>query len=128
MQRAGDAVIADLAKRLRERRLYKTYDVRSVGPDPDEQQRRARWIDRNFAEEIGAGKVIKDEGAKVSIYNEIGGDDARTHKKLHIVDLPAPIEISKLDGIPKALATPKQFTRYYFENESHRNQARNKRR
>lgn len=128
MQRATDGIVSEMAGRLQERQLYKTYDVRSVGPDKDAQQRRAKWIDRNFATEIAEGRVIKDEGAKVSIYTEIGGDDARTHKKLHIVDTPVPIEISKLDGIPKSLATPKQFTRYYFESESHRDQARQKRR
>ncbi len=40
----------------------------------------------DFASEITNGSVIKDDAASVSIYTPIGGDDERSHKKLHILD------------------------------------------
>jgi hypothetical protein len=71
------------------------------------------------------GSVIKDESAAIGIYTQIGGDDEKTHKKLHILDAGRPREITELSVVVRELAEKKrQFTRYYFETESDRNRAR----
>jgi uncharacterized protein len=124
MADAEDATIADLARRLRERRLYKTLDLRAFGHDEGRQRAAARRIDRDFQEELGSGAVIKDEGAAASLYSQIGGDDEKTHKKLHILDAGRPREITDLSRVVRELAQKQQFTRYYFESESDRNRAR----
>jgi hypothetical protein len=124
MQRASDRAIADLAIRLWQRRLYKTLDLRAFGHDKGRQRRAARRIDKELEEQSKREAVIKDEGAGVSIYTQIGGDDDRAHKKLHILDARGPREITEILPIVLALGQRKRFTRYYFENESDRESAR----
>jgi len=129
MSEAKDSVLRILATRLRERRLYKTLDVRVFGHKDEGRQRlAARRIDAEFKTKIENEQVIKDIGAAVSIYTQIGGDDERTHKKLHILDAKGPLEIVDMSALIRALAQKVQFTRYYFENESDRELARNPRR
>ena len=123
MTRASDVQIAELARRLRERRLYKTVDMAVVGGDPGAQVFWAKRIDRKFAEQITARAVIKDEGAKLSIYTQVGGDEERMHKKLHVLDAGMPVEISKQSALVNALVASKSFTRYYFAAESDRKTA-----
>lgn len=125
---ASDPAIADLASRLRERRLYKTLDLRSLGHDEGRQNQWARRIDNTLRNGNFRGKVNKDEGAKIGIYTQIGGDDERTHKKLHILD-PAsgPREITQFSALIRALAPKQQFTRYYFENDADRQAAKQSR-
>ena len=84
----------------------------------------ARRIDRDFAGKIKTEEVIKDEGASISIYTQIGGDDERTHKKLHIIDAGKPTEITLLSRLVETLKDKKTYTRYYFEAESDRDTAR----
>jgi uncharacterized protein len=83
-------------------------------------RRAARRIDKDFEEHNKRGEVIKDEGAIVSIYTQIGGDDDKTHKKLHILDAEGPREITEMSRIVGELEEKTQFTHYYFENESDR--------
>ena len=123
MTRADDVEIAELARRLRERRLYKTIDMAAVGGDSGAQVYWAKKIDRKFAEQIKARAVIKDEGAKLSIYTQVGGDEERMHKKLHVLDAGQPVEISKQSALVAALVASKSFTRYYFATESDRRAA-----
>jgi hypothetical protein len=124
MTRAADPAVVDLASRLRERRLYKTLDLRAFGHDEGRQRRAARRIDKEFEVQRKSATVIKDEGAAVSIYTQIGGDDDKAHKKLHILDARGPREITEMSRIVRELGQKIQFTRYYFENESDRNSAR----
>lgn len=125
MQAADSKEIASLALRLRQRDLYKTLDLRSFGFDEGRQQRAARKIDAEFKAQVGSGRVFKDEGAAIGIYTQIGGDDERAHKKLHILDeATGPTEISRVSKVVDALASKAQFTRYYFESESERDQAK----
>src|SRR3546814_17500381 len=84
MVRGGDAVVGDLGRRLRERRLYKTLDVRAFGHEEGHQRIAARRIDRAIEAKSFAGTVIKDEGADVSIYTQIGGDDDKGTKRRHV--------------------------------------------
>src|SRR3546814_4428659 len=97
MVRGGDAVVGDLGRRLRERRLYKTLDVRAFGHEEGHQRIAARRIDRAIEAKSFAGTVIKDEGAGVSIYTQIGGDDDKAHKRLHVFDeAEGPVEITRV--------------------------------
>lgn len=128
MALATDPLVADLAQRLRTRDLYKTLDVRRFGHDEGQQKRAERLIDQAVKEGSFSGAVHKDQGAKVGIYTQIGGDDERMHKKLHIVDSRGPREITGFSRMIAELAEPKQFTRYYFENESDRQSAKKPRR
>jgi len=124
MTMASDPKLKELATRLRERRLYKTLDLGAVfGRDMGRQRMAARRIDKLFEESMG-DSVLKDDGAAVGIYAEIGGDDEREHKKLHILDGDRPVEISQLSEIIRALGEKKRFTRYYFAEESDRDRAR----
>jgi HD superfamily phosphohydrolase len=124
MTDAEDATICDLARRLRERKLYKTLDLRAFGHDEGRQRAAARRIDKDFKGELASSAVIKDETATISLYTQIGGDDEKTHKKLHILDAGGPKEITDLSRVVSELAEKQQFTRYYFERESDRNRAR----
>ncbi|WP_395023244.1 HD domain-containing protein [Dongia sp.] len=127
MSRAGDPAISELARRICERRLFKTLDLRTFGLDSGSQQRAARRINADFKDKLGTA-VLKDEGAAISIYTQIGGDDDKAHKKLHILDeRKGPVEIATVSDIVKALEQKEQFTRYYFESESDREKARNRR-
>lgn len=123
MTRARDDAIRTLAKRLRDRRLYKTLDIARWGADAGRQAQRVRMIDRKFQSAIAARTVLKDEGAKLNIYTQVGGDEERMHKKLHVLDAGRPVEISSQSELVRTLVAPKNFTRYYFSTESDRNAA-----
>ena len=128
MTHAPNGSVADIARRLRERRLYKTLDLRAFGHDEGLQRKAARHIDKELASELESGAVIKDESAAISLYTQVGGDDEKTHKKLHILDPgKGPREISELSRVVPELAQKQQFTRYYFERESDRTRARKER-
>jgi hypothetical protein len=124
MTRAQDLAIRKLAERLRTRRLFKTLGMERFGSDEGRQKKMARRIDRHFSAKKEAGSVLKDEAAKASIYTQIGGDDDRMHKKLHVLDDEKPVEISNLSHIIRSLESGKAFTRYYFESESDRDVAK----
>ena len=123
MTRAADSQIAELAGRLRDRRLFKTLDIAVAGADAGTQTAWAKRIDRRFAEEILRQTVLKDEAAKLSIYTQVGGDEERMHKKLHVLDGGKPVEISNQSKLVGALVAAKIFTRYYFSIESDRTAA-----
>ena len=125
LQTADDADIAELAMRLRNRDLYKTLDLRAFGEDEGKQTQWARWIDREFKDKISAGTVIKDPDAAISIYTQIGGDDEKVHKKLHVLDqAEGPREITALSKMIESLRAKRQFIRYYFADEADRDRAR----
>jgi hypothetical protein len=124
MRQAKDGVIAGLAYRLQERRLYKTLDLGHFGQDEGAQKKHARRIEKTFAGHIKAETVLRDEDATISIYTQIGGDDERTHKKLHVFDADEPKEITHLSPLVETLKDKKTYTRYYFEVESDRDAAR----
>lgn len=123
MQQGDDPAMADLAGRLRERRLYKTLDIGSFGSDPGKQRRAVRRIDLAFEEKLESGAVIKDERASVGIYTPIGGDEDRRHNKLHVLDAGKPREISEMSKMIETLAIKRRFTRYYFAESSDRDAA-----
>lgn len=124
LAQAEDAGIASMATRLRERNLYKTLDLAEFGADKGTQASRRRRIERQFPDQIRAGDVILDDKAAIGIYAEVGGDEERMHKRLHILDGAVPTEISKLSPLIKALEEKKPFIRFYFAEGSDRTTAR----
>ncbi len=128
MRGAADSEVADMAGRLLDRRLYKTLDLRAFGSDKGRQARAERRIEETFAAGLADGTVLKDKEAAVTIYTQIGGDDDKMHKKLHILDASKPREITDLSDMIKALGERRSFTRYYFANDEDRQQAMNPRR
>ncbi len=124
MGHADDKMISDTATRLRNRFLYKTLDLAEFGEDQGLQRGKLRRIKAIYANQINAEDVLIDEEAAVGIYAEIGGDEARMHKKLHVLDGGKPKEISKLSPLIDALLTKSQFTRVYFVKAADRDEAR----
>ena len=128
LSRAQDPVVAELAVRLRERRLYKTLDIAEFGEDPGRQRGQLRRIRERFQDQMTAETVMLDEKAAIGIYAEVGGDEEKMHKKLHILDADKPVEISRLSPLVHALEAKKQYTRLYFANKEDRDTARTIRR
>lgn len=122
MALASDAGISDLARRLRNRRLYKTLDCKVFHREADWQAAAAKKIDRNF--DLESGRVLKDAGARLSIYTQVGGDDEKAHKKLRILEESGRTpEITSFGGIAKSLPELR-LTRYYFAEAVDRTVAR----
>ncbi|EAQ34815.1 hypothetical protein NB311A_19632 [Nitrobacter sp. Nb-311A] len=124
MSRAKDPVVSDTARRLRDRDLYKTLDLAEFGEDQGRQRSKLRRITNDNKTKIASEEVLIDDKASIGIYAEIGGDEERMHKKLHILDGGEPQEISKLSSLIDALVTKKQFTRLYFADVADRDAAR----
>ncbi|WP_211098418.1 HD domain-containing protein [Skermanella stibiiresistens] len=124
LSKAKDPVIAETAGRLKERRLYKSLDIAEFGEDSGRQRRQLRRIKDRFKDQIEAETVMLDENAAIGIYAEVGGDDDKMHKKLHILDANKPVEISKLSDLVRALEPKKRYTRLYFANKEDRDKAR----
>lgn len=118
---AGDKNIAVLAKRLRDRDLYKTLDCRAFHREFDHQAASVKKIDKRFASEMDS--VIKDSNARLSIYTQVGGDEEKAHKKLRILEENGKTpEITKFGGIVNNLNL--NLTRYYFKNVEDREEAK----
>lgn len=127
MSTADDTIISDIAIRLRARKLYKTLDLAEFGEgDLGKQRAKLRYIKREFSNQIADETVLVDEKASIGIYAEIGGDEDRIHKKLHILNRHAATEISQVSEIIGALedSRKKQFTRVYFADATERDAAR----
>lgn len=125
LSKAEDTVVRDMASRLRERKLYKTLDIAEFGADQGTQRQKLRRIKGHFAEQIQAETVMVDDNGSFGIYSEIGGESERMHKKLHIFEGEAPVEISKKSTWIGALGT-KKLTRIYFADDADRTRARGK--
>nr|WP_272872857.1 HD domain-containing protein [Neoroseomonas alkaliterrae] len=124
MAKAADPVIAEMAARLRDRNLYKTLDLAEFGADKGRQTSRRRRIEKQFADKLEDGRIIRDDRAAIGIYTEIGGDEERMHKRLHILDGGTPTEISRLSDLVRALEDKKPFLRFYFADKADRDAAR----
>ena len=96
----------------------------SLGDDADGSKRAAKRIDRDFKDDIAAGRVLKDQ-ARISAYTHVGGDDALTHKTLLIIDGAGRLrEITRASKVVDDDGLRKSFTRYFFEDEARRDAAR----
>jgi uncharacterized protein len=125
LAKATDPNIASMARRIRNRDLFKTLDIAEFGGNDGRQRFKLRVIKNRFAEKINEGIVMIDDKASIGIYSEIGGDDEKMYKKLHILDGEQPVEISTLSKLVKALTDKRQFTRLYFAERADRDAARN---
>jgi len=124
MTSAQDPIVSRLATRILKRNLYKPIDVRDFAEDGGSQRRYARKIDEKFNGDSDSGNIIKDEKVSLSIYNQVGGDDEKAHKKLRIKEPNGNIrEILKLSKLVEHLAVSQRLVRYYFENEDDREKA-----
>jgi HD superfamily phosphohydrolase len=116
---AQDRRIADIAKRLRRREKPYSIDIQVEFPDDPERQRRARHrLDNEFQEEMG-DSVFRDE-TKLTLYGEIGADDAQAQKRLMIrLHNEETREITNFrDAMVTGSERKREFLRYYFLSES----------
>lgn len=114
-----DERISDIARRLRRRDKPRSIDIQVEFPDVPEKQRRARhMLDQKFTNELGKS-VFRDE-TKLTLYGEIGADDAQAQKRLMIrLREGEPREITTfLDAMVTASGRQREFLRYYFLSES----------
>jgi HD superfamily phosphohydrolase len=126
----GDA--RDLALRLRERRLYKALDINTEYPAlPGEEfedtetrrQREILRIEEKLKEKIGA--TVLFDAAPISIYGEIGADQAKAHKMVSIrLRDGSTREITELSPIIRTLSRKRTIVRFYFPNNAMRDRAR----
>lgn len=124
-----DGEVADLARRFRERNLYKAIDINREFPiEPGEtldevDLRRQTKMDQ-LEKAIGKrslGKAVLKDSEPISIYGEVGGDEARRHKKLAIrLSDGKTREITQLSPAIRALIGKRSIVRYYFKDESQR--------
>jgi uncharacterized protein len=131
-----DADTAELARRLRERRLYKALDINTEcpvlpGEEPSQtEERRLREI-RRVEERLTEAlrKVILEDREFISIYGEIGADQAKTHKMLSILlkDGTTTREITVLSPTIRILSKPRSLTRFYFPTTTMRDQMHSRR-
>ncbi len=122
---ASDVAVRTLARRLRNRELFKALDIETEFPEFAERQRREiRRIEREFAAVMG-DTVFRDT-ASVSIYGIVGADDAEAQKRLMILTRNGLREITELSPVVEPLSRGKgrTFNRFYFADPATRNRAR----
>lgn len=127
---AEDDVIRDMACRLRNRTPPKPLCVGTeFGSDQGRQRRVVERINEKFHSEIKSpyGKVAEDQ-IKLSIYSTVGEDEERAFKKIHIIDGQKRAKEIANEGISRLIWSmadkPKELIRYYFYDESTREEAR----
>ncbi|MBK8909219.1 MAG: hypothetical protein IPM60_15465 [Rhodospirillales bacterium] len=113
---------ADLARRLRERKLYKALDINIECPAlPGEQleqteerrQREIMRIESALSSENNA-LVLKDAGS-INIYGEFGAEQAQTHKMLSIrLRSGSTHEITELSPTIRTLSKKEQSSVFIF--------------
>ena len=83
LQRSPDLFISKLARRILDRKIFKGLDLEDISGTTKEAQRKKRHrIDKLFKAEMGR-TVLNDE-PKLSIYGEIGAEDAKAQMRLMI--------------------------------------------
>ena len=123
---ASDTRICALAGGILRRKIYKSLDMHNVVGDSDADSftDACRRVEKRFKSEIDAGSVMVDTGAKVKMYTHIDGTDEKIHKKIYILQAGQPKQISRVSSLVAALSAQRSFTRYYFENEAIRDDAK----
>jgi len=88
---SADEAASDLAHRLQERRLYKALDIDtecpalpSEEPNRTEERRQREILRLETLLESKIGTSVLVDSSDISIYGEIGADQAKTHKMLSI--------------------------------------------
>jgi uncharacterized protein len=112
MRGAHIPFIAELARRLWNRELYKAVDVTAFSKSAEQQRRAAKWIDARAKDELGQ-HVLKDD-PKIGVYGEIGADDEKAHKRLMIMTADGSLrEITEMSPVIEAIKDTR-LLRYYF--------------
>lgn len=127
-----DEKASDLARRLRERRLYKALDINAdcpalpgenPGTTEERRQRESMRLEEVLKDEIGKSVLI--DVLQISIYGEIGEDQAKTHKMLAIRLRDNSIrEITDLSPLIRTLGKKREVVRFYFSDDAARDRAR----
>ena len=129
MVKAKDGEVSELARRLRERDLYKAIDVNREFPIlPGEtfeaaEQRRQEKMEKleKVVGKKALGKTVLRDSEPISVYGEVGGDEAKRHKKLSIMLAGnGTREITQLSPSIHALIGKRSIVRYYFKDDSER--------
>jgi hypothetical protein len=124
--RGSDPSASELARRLLERRLLKSFDVNSEFPvEPgeklEETERRRQAKIAEIEGRIGAEleKSVFKDAPKLNVYGEFGGDEAKKHKKLRVRLKDGAIrEIHQLSPTINTLMGHRMIVRYYGAPES----------
>lgn len=127
--RSSDKAAADLARRLRERDLYKAIDINREFPiapgeeNEDVAQRRQQKMQQleKLVGKKALGKTVLRDSEPISVYGEVGGDEEKRHKKLSIMlSGNGTREITQLSPSIRALIGKRSIVRYYFKDDSER--------
>lgn len=122
----------DLAGRLRDRRLYKALDIntecpalRGESPDATEERRQREILRLEELLKAEIGKTVLIDEGEISIYGEIGADQAKTHKMLSIrLRDGSSREITELSSLIRTLGKKRAVVRFYFPDDAARDKAR----
>lgn len=119
LQKCADGRLSEIASRVWTREKPHSIDIQSTFPIDLERQRRAQHaLDDLFKNELGLA-VFKDD-AKLTLYGEIGADDAKAQQRLMIQLRNGDLrEITNFtDATIVGSDKGRRFLRYYFLNES----------
>lgn len=119
LERCANSRLASVARRLRTRENPPVIDISTLFPDDSERQRRAKHrLESQCGSELDI-TVFKDE-ARLTLYGEIGADDAKAQMRLMIQLANGQIkEITELkDATIVGSNRERRFLRYYFLDES----------
>jgi len=120
----GEGYPQSIARRLITRDKPFCLDVQVAFPEEPEKQRRLKHkLGQQFREQIG--KTVFPDTARLSLYGEIGGDDARAQQRLMIQLSTGTLNeiTSFMNRTITSTTTDRLFERYYFLDESLRAQA-----
>jgi HD superfamily phosphohydrolase len=131
--RGSDKYAAELARRLRDRRLYKALDITSECPvlpgeeaqqTEERRQHEIRRVKENLTGDLA--KMVLEDRAPIGIYGEIGADQNKTHKMLSILlrDGTTTREITVLSPTIRTLSKPRTLMRFYFPTKEMRDHVR----
>lgn len=125
LSKGKDKRLQHIASRILNRDKPSAIDIQGLFPGSSEHQRRAQhWLDAKLKGKLGES-VFKD-AARLSLYGEVGADDERAHKRIMIQlangDLREITEIH--EGRALDADIERRYLRYYFLNESERDQLR----
>ena len=130
--RSGDNSAADLARRLRERRLFKALDIDKEcqilpGEELEETEKRRQREVLRIEAELGdqIGKTVLKDSAPISVYGEVGADQARTHEMISIKLRDGTTrEITELSPTIRTLTERRTIIRFFFSDVAMRDKAR----
>jgi HD superfamily phosphohydrolase len=122
-----DREAVELSQCLLERRLYKAIDINREFPTlPNEtieetERRRQTLIAKidAYVDEKSLGASVLKDSEPISVYGEVGGDEAKRHKKMSVmIGDGSTREITQLSPAIQALVGKRSIVRYFFKDDS----------